>query len=144
MQTTVLNCLAAALLLSSCSTLSRKTEPGDVTMTELIANPAKHEGQTVRVIGFLHLEFEGNVLYAHKEDFDHAILGNGIWVHMASDKRDLSDNYVLLEGRFTARRHGHMGMWSGELQDITRSMIWSSPKEPRGKPRPTPKLWEPG
>lgn len=112
----------------------------NVTMTELIVNPEKFEGKTVRVIGFLHLEFEGNVLYLHKEDFDHALLGNGIWVTLKEDreKPTLSDHYVLLEGKFNSKDHGHMGMWKGALQDIKRSLIWSSQDAPRGKPRLMP------
>jgi hypothetical protein len=38
------------------------------------------DGKLVRVIGFLRLEFEGNVLYLHREDYIHSILGNGVWV----------------------------------------------------------------
>lgn len=107
-------------------------------MTQLIANPDKYEGQNVRVIGYLHLEFEGDVLYLHKEDFDHAILGNGIWVDIGREQQKLSDNYVLLEGVFTAKDRGHMGMWSGTLKDISRSMVWSSLKEPRRQPGSSP------
>ena len=42
--------------------------------------PEKFDAKLIRVIGFLRLEFEGNVLYLHREDYENAILGDGIWV----------------------------------------------------------------
>lgn len=138
MKTRIMPVLFSFLACFSCMATLTQAEPANVTMTQLIATPEKYEGQHVRVIGYLHLEFEGDVLYLHKEDFDHAILGNGIWVHIGDDQKKLSDNYVLLEGVFTAKKHGHMGMWSGELSDINRSMIWSSLREPRGQPSASP------
>src|SRR3984885_10517237 len=55
-------------------------EPLGVTLVQLIANPEKFDGKLIRVIGFLRLAHEGNVLYLHREDYENAILGNGIWV----------------------------------------------------------------
>ena len=55
-------------------------EPTNVTLVQLIANPEKFDAKLIRVIGFLRLEFEGNVLYLHREDYENAILGDGIWV----------------------------------------------------------------
>jgi hypothetical protein len=31
---------------------------------------------------------------------------------------------VLVEARFTGHTHGHMGLWSGSLSDVTRCVIW--------------------
>ncbi len=128
--------VAFACLLCSLTNVSADITP--VTMVQLIATPEKYEGRHVRVIGFLHLEFEGNVLYLHREDYDHAIVGNGIWVELGRDNQKLSDKYVLLEGVFTAKEHGHMGMWSGALKDINRSMIWSSTEELRSQQNSVP------
>ena len=64
----------------------------------LIANPDRVDGKLIRVIGFLRLEFEGDVLYLHREDYENAILGNGIWVSvtpaLAKQKATLNMNYV--------------------------------------------------
>jgi hypothetical protein len=99
------------------------------SMIELITNPVKFDGKTIRVIGFLNLEFEGNVLYMHKEDYDHAILGNGVWVD--TDTRSLPKKatcsprrYAILEGTFNARNAGHFGAWSGAIEKITRCDAW--------------------
>jgi hypothetical protein len=67
----------------------------------------------IRLIGFLRLEFEGDVLYLHREDYEHAILGNVIWVNvtpeMTKQKNTLNMHYVLLEGMFSSNDRGHMG-----------------------------------
>ena len=138
MKTIRLTIVLAVFSLLGCSTSSVVADPADVTMVQLIASPEKYEGKHVRVIGFLHLEFESEVLYLHKEDFDHAIVGNGVWVDLGQEQQKLSDHYVLLEGVFTAKERGHMGMWSGKLKDINRSMIWTSPREPSRVPSPSP------
>ncbi len=66
------------LLASLFAVRVRAAEPVDVTLVQLIANPEKFDGKSIRVIGFLRLEFEGNVLYLHREDYEHAILGDGM------------------------------------------------------------------
>ena len=106
----------------------------NVTMTQLIANPKTYDGKNIRVIGFLRLEFEGNVLYGHREDYENALLGNGIWVdannEIIKSKKDINLKYVLFEGIFSSTDKGHMDMWSGSLTNITRYMLWSDPKKP--------------
>jgi hypothetical protein len=44
---------------------------------------------------------------------------NGLWLQ-GGGRHDLSDAFVILEGRFTARSHGHLGAWPGEIQSMTR------------------------
>lgn len=82
----------------------RASEPEDITLVQLIATPEKFDGKLIRVIGFLRLEFEGNVFYLHREDYDHAILGDGIWVDVTpqieKQKQLLNMHYVILEGVF--------------------------------------------
>ncbi len=110
----------------------------NVTLVQLIANPEKFNGKRVRVIGFLRLEFEGDVLYLHREDYENAILGNGIWVDVTpaitKQKASLNMNYVLLEGVFSSSDRGHMGMWSGTIKQIRRAEVWRSVnQEPAGE-----------
>jgi hypothetical protein len=121
-------CLITALLVAPI----QAQEPTNVTLVQLIANPEKFDGKLIRVIGFLRLEFEGNVLYLHREDYENAILGDGIWVDatapMMKQKTTLNMNYVLLEGMFSSSDRGHMGMWSGAIKQIRRGEIWRSVK----------------
>ena len=125
MRLTVSICiLVAALLVVPV----KAGQPINVTLVQLIANPEKFDGESIRVIGFLEIEFEGNVLYLHREDYENALLGDGIWVdvtpEMTKNSKSLSKNYVLLEGVFSARERGHMGMCSGSLKNIRRVQLW--------------------
>jgi hypothetical protein len=101
---------------------------GLVTLLQVLSNPQKYHGQELQLIGFLHIEFEGDGLYLHKEDFDHGIVGNMIWVHVTEEmnkKKDkLNDRYVIIRGVFDANDHGHMGLFSGALKKITRCDAW--------------------
>jgi hypothetical protein len=81
-------------ILSSNSTAQLKgyfPNPGpddtaqEVSVIQLIAQPEKFDGKRVRFIGFLRLEFEGNAIFLHREDFDRGISRNGLWVNVPSD-----------------------------------------------------------
>jgi hypothetical protein len=108
-------------------------EPTDVPLVRLITNPEKFDGKLVRVIGFLRLEFEGTVLYLHREDCENAILGAGIWVDVTPEITkqwlSLNTNYVLLEGIFSAGERGHLDMWSGSIKQVRRAQIWRPVKQ---------------
>jgi hypothetical protein len=103
-------------------------QPANVTLVQLITTPERFDGKLVRVIGFLRLEFEGNVLYLHREDYEHSILGNGIWVdvtpEMAKQRKTLNMNYVLIEGVFSVTERGHLDAWSGSIKQIQRAEVW--------------------
>jgi hypothetical protein len=100
------------------------SERVDVSMVQLIANPGEFHGRPVRVIGFCHLEFEGDALYLHREDFEHSIFRNAISLSLPNappgEPRGSRDEYVLLEGTFEANIRGHMGAYAGALKDVTR------------------------
>jgi hypothetical protein len=103
-------------------------EPRDVSLVQLIANPTEYHGKLVRVIGFCRLEFEGNALYLHREDFERGIAKNAVWLSVGwpvpEPRRQLSDEYVLVEGIFDGEARGHMSSFSGELRSITRMDRW--------------------
>lgn len=129
MKLIALACVLTALLVAPI----QAQEPTDVTLVRLIANPEKFDGKLIRVIGFLRLEFEGNVLYLHREDYENAILGDGIWVDVTpvvtKQSATLNMNYVLLEGIFSAGERGHMGMWSGTIKQVRRAQFWRPVKQ---------------
>jgi hypothetical protein len=101
--------------------------PQNVSIVQLLATPEKFNGKFVRVIGFLCLEFEGDAVYLHREDFVHGLTQNALWVDVP-EKRDeaLSQHYVLLEGTFDATSHGHMDLFGRAIKNITRMTLWSS------------------
>jgi len=103
-------------------------EPLNVSLVRLIANPKDYDGKVVRVIGFMRLEFEGDGIYLHQDDYKHSIYKNGLWIDASEDmhkrKAELDQKYVLVEGTFNAKMTGHMGLWSGSIQKITRCQVW--------------------
>jgi hypothetical protein len=96
-------------------------------MLQLLADPAKFDGKRVRVIGFVHFEFEGNAIYLHKEDFRNRILKNGLWVSLSGgvSRTNCQDMYALIDGTFHASDMGHMDLWSGAITDVTKCVKWS-------------------
>jgi len=102
-----------------------------VSLIQLIANPKSWDGKRVQVIGFLRLEFEGNALYLHREDYLYGITDNAVWISLpskltASQREGLSTRYVICEGVFRADDHGHLGLFSGVLGEINRIEPWGS------------------
>lgn len=114
--------------LAFLSTSARSAEIRNVSMIQLIATPQKYHGLRVRVTAFLNLEFEGNALYLHREDFEKSLLDNAIWIEL-TDKQlmaatKLSGGYTLVEGTFSAKERGHFGMFSGSVRQVTRIQSW--------------------
>src|SRR5438874_3321 len=74
----------------------------DASIIRIIAAPKEYDHKTVRVIGFLNIEFEGDAIYLHEEDFRHALLNNGLAIRAESEIRKrlekLSGRYVIIEG----------------------------------------------
>ncbi len=96
-----------------------------VSLMTLIANPERYVGKMVRVIGFVQLEFEGNAIYLHEEDFRRAITDNALWLDVPQGFHGYeAGSYAIVEGTFTTKSHGHMGMFSGEIANVTRLEPW--------------------
>lgn len=100
------------------------------SIINLLATPEKYHNKRVRVIGYLNLEFEGNAIYLHKEDYKKSITVNGLWVTFTDGtwekikKYNFNKSYFLVEGTFDMTSFGHMGLWSGTIRDITRIDKW--------------------
>jgi hypothetical protein len=101
-----------------------------VSMIQLIARPSDFDGEYVRVTGFYRHEFEGNLLYLHREDYEQGLTKNGVWM---DGKPEHNMTYILVEGRFNAKRTGHLGLSTGEIEAVTRIVPWvkrSAPETP--------------
>jgi hypothetical protein len=109
------------------------------SLITLIAQPEKFDGKPVRVIGYVHFQFEGDGLYVSQADFEHSIFRNGLWIDPPSGfesdsapaRRQPNDQYVIVEGIFSAQDGGHFGMWSGALHHVTRLELWSRATPPK-------------
>ena len=102
-----------------------------VSLVSLIATPEKYHEKKVRIVGYVNIEFEGNGIYLHKDDYKHGIYSNGFWISIDKNIRQkiadekMNKSYVLLEGIFNMNQRGHMGLWSGEIEQITRIIKWN-------------------
>lgn len=131
----------ATLVLFLCASGTCSASPQiqgveQVSILQLIVTPERYDGKRVQVEGFLHLEFEGNVLYLSENDYIHHLHKNGLWVTRNSVINDkvskLNSRYVIVVGTFDASNKGHMSMNSGSLRDI--SAADAGPDSARAKP----------
>lgn len=124
MKTIVAALMMAAAMAAQAAPAARP--PQDVSLIELIANPARFDGKQIRVTGYLVREFEGDAIYLHRDDYDHGIQRNGLWVTFAKDSPELrckTLRYASVEGKFVARERGHLGLWSGSIDRIARCSV---------------------
>jgi len=123
--------LAALLAFLVFSSAVFATQPIDVSMLSLIANPKEFDGKLVRLIGFAHFEFEGNAIYLHKEDHVRGIPKNGLWLDVEEKSRKdlapVNNRYVLVEGIFSMEDKGHVNLFSGSIQKVRRLEHWRRP-----------------
>ena len=77
---------------------------------------------------------ENNRLYLGKNDYDNALLPNGIWVdisdQMISRRSELSMKYVKLAGTFHLGHVGHSSIFVGGIGEISDCSIMSDPDHP--------------
>jgi hypothetical protein len=83
--------------------------PVEVSPIQLIANPDRCDGKLVRVYRFVRIEHEGTVVNLHRDDCEHILTSNGLWLSAndatpaGSRKAAVDDRYALIEGRFDAK-----------------------------------------
>lgn len=98
----------------------------NISLIRLIATPERYDGKVIQVEGFLNLEFEGNAIYLHKEDYENSLCENGFWVNFSDEIKltkktiDYNKKYVIIIGTFDMKSNGHMGLFGGTIKNITR------------------------
>jgi len=102
--------------------------PVDAGMVALVALPEKYEGKFVRTHGFLCVEFEGDALYLHEEDYRHRLTKNSLALRLSDPQRQefkaMNLRYVLVEGTVYARGPESRDRWSGAIGKVTRLEAW--------------------
>ena len=129
----------------SCGTANHNAR--SVSLMQLIVNPEKYHGKLVRVIGVSRIEFEGDSIWFTKEHYQHGVSMNSLWIEpdynaLGTTRQQLEQfngKYVLIEGVFNKDNHGHLGMYSGSLEKITRFQLWEEEEtsQPMDAPMPT-------
>jgi hypothetical protein len=101
-----------------------------ISLIQLIQNPAAYHDKHIRVIGYAAMRFEAKALYVSRDDLDHAITKNAIWldVELTDDLKKLNKQYVLVEGVFDKDSLGHLKLYSGTIRKANRIELWSEGK----------------
>jgi hypothetical protein len=109
-------------------------------MIALIASPKVWHGKKVRTVGYVHLAFEANAIYVHRDDEIYGIRANGLWLDLPEDVArkyrrtgKAVDAYVQVQGTFNANLYGHLGRYSGTIENITRFEV-RTPRERNPSP----------
>lgn len=81
------------------------TDPVSANFSDLVADRERHDGQLIRVMGFLHLERESNFLYLRKDDVGKWTSAGVVSLegHLPTLVRpllELNDKEVIVEGVF--------------------------------------------
>lgn len=92
-----------------------------ISLVQLIANPEKYDGKRVRVAGYVHFDTNASGIYLHREDEEHHLLKNGLWIQLAEgvSGSDCQDGYAVVVGTYRARNTAHRA-WGGILTEVTR------------------------
>jgi hypothetical protein len=109
-----------------------------VSLIAIVANPEKYDGKHVQIRGAFRTEFEGNVVCVNVDDLTHSISKNCIWFNIGPNLNvqangglsRFNNSYMLLEGKFSSRSTGHLGMNSGSLENVWRIMELPSGHRP--------------
>ena len=101
----------------------------DVSIIQLIASPEKYQNKVVRVIGVGNIDFEGDSVYLSKDDWKYDIYENSFWLDVGEDFQyeeagKINGKYVIIVGTFNMNNKGHLGLWSGSIEKITRYQLW--------------------
>lgn len=79
-----------------------------VSIVTLLAQADSQKTKRVQVQGFLVLDFEGERLYLHKEDYEDGLFMNSIYLALSPEEkiqyRPLDKSYVSVEASFHGRR----------------------------------------
>jgi len=144
-----LKCVVVLVLVLFPATSTSEDEarmPRAVSLVELIANPDRFEGQLILVAGYLGLDPpDGNMIYLHKEDYDHGILFNAVDIELNKEawveREKLDLNYVRVVGVFRGRVKAH-ALYSA-ITDVQSCTLWSEVSNPFRQKRLRPRTRKP-
>ncbi len=130
MRSTIVQLGTVALIVTASAIGSSSTmfaqDPREmlVSLIQLIANPTAFDQKRILVKGFVVLEFESQHLYLSEADARHLVTRNSVWLDVSeavyARRAEFNRRYILVEGTFNARRRGHLGLSSGEIENIGR------------------------
>jgi hypothetical protein len=140
MKTVVTTFLFLVFGCAGASPRAESKDPYDVSIIQLIATPKKYANKPVQVIGFLHIEFEGDGIYLHEEDFRRGLFSNGLGIRAKGEVRErlkkLSGRYALIEGVVDASYSDAVAVTGFRIAitRITRADPWAVNRSPSPPP----------
>ncbi len=98
----------------------------DIDLAKIAQSPQEYDQMLVRVHGVCQIQFEGNVLWVGSDPRGANLLDQAVWLDVgwpvSDDLKAMTGTDVIVEARFDANSHGHMGCCRGTLTDIRA--IW--------------------
>jgi hypothetical protein len=130
------NAVDAAPVATSAAAGTAAADPIDVSIVELIAVPERFRDRWVRLMGFVVIEFEGDAVYLHAEDYEHVIVRNALWLDLrdARATKPGRPGYAMVEGQFNPDVHGHLNLFAGGLSHVQRIDPWGRRSAPKASP----------
>jgi len=112
-----------------------------VSMIQLIANPERFDGRSVRVLGYLTIAHEpkhGVQVILWLSEQDAKTLLNGVLVipskEMLRDEEKLNRMYVSITGDYhTIHTRDEDPPGTGLIKDVQSCTVWSDPSRPIGE-----------
>jgi hypothetical protein len=116
--------LALILCVQGCSPPlaargGKEERPLRVSIVQLLASSERFQGKRIEVQGVIQLGNEERALYLSRDDPTYMNVANGLWLD-TTKPIDAKGAVVIVEGVFNAEGHGHLGLWPGEIRDISR------------------------
>lgn len=109
------------LLLANVAFAGGSTENTD--FVDLLKTPEKYDGKVVSITGYVTIEFEGNALYIDSKSQKFASYEKGVWLEIAKTPFEIkkyNGSKVLVKGIFKLSNKGHMGLWRGALEKVSK------------------------
>lgn len=114
--------LAIFLLFSQVAAATEAVAP-TVSVSDILKNPDAYAGKSVRLHGFLILEFEGNGLWQDEKAFRGELYEQSLWIDSSglseAQKEAVTGRLAYLSGTFNPANHGHLGMRPGAVEQVT-------------------------
>lgn len=125
-------CASLLLLNLGLAGVVRAEEVPVVQISELMADPQRFEGQRVRVVGYLRLQFDRNALYMTRDDYNNSVAEHALWLDLKNSQlrssSKLNNGHVTVEGVFGPADKVHGGPWAGALKEVSSLRMWRKPR----------------
>jgi hypothetical protein len=97
-----------------------------ISLITVIQSPDKFDGKAIRVVGLCTFRFEGKAMWVSGEALEKAITKNAVWLDIPLTEKLRAENrkVMIVEGVFSAQNKGHLGLYSGSIEQIARVDRW--------------------